>query len=178
MRAESGDVDAQTGSREDDFDTRRGVRVRALRRERRLTQQALADMAGVALRTIRKWEDGRAITHANVLALAQALGTTAEYIREGRLADPAPSSDMASTLLRVERLLLDHDAQVLTRAMRLERHLRSVSEVLEGLVLELRGIRQDQEARVLPQERGAPGRVGGSEPNGPGIVARLPLAAD
>ena len=54
-----------------------GARIKELRR---LSQQALADKSGIALRTIQNAEMGRRIHPANVKTLAEALDTTIEEI--------------------------------------------------------------------------------------------------
>ena len=69
------------------------LRLRAWREYRALTQQELADRAGVARRTVTALETGAQRPHpATVRALAAALSTTPEYLRSDPPADPPPSA--------------------------------------------------------------------------------------
>jgi len=55
-----------------------GAALRRLRKGRRLTQPALADLVGVSLSTIAQWEGGRTgATEQSVLKLEEILGAAA-----------------------------------------------------------------------------------------------------
>ena len=65
------------------------LRLRAWREYRALTQQGLAERAGVARRTVVALETGPQRPHpATVRALAAALKTTPEQLRSDPPADP------------------------------------------------------------------------------------------
>lgn len=51
-----------------------GARIRALRKRNGLTQEELAERAGIAAQTISRAERGRALSIANIKSVAGALG--------------------------------------------------------------------------------------------------------
>ena len=57
-------------------------RIKALRKERGLTLEQVADIVGVGKSTVRKWETGMIanMKRDKIAALAKALGTTPEYL--------------------------------------------------------------------------------------------------
>ena len=61
-----------------------GTRLQALRKERGLSQEALADRLGVSRQAIGKWESGGALPSIdNLLELAAILETTVDYLLTG-----------------------------------------------------------------------------------------------
>jgi transcriptional regulator with XRE-family HTH domain len=63
------------------------ARVALLRRERQLTQPQLAELAGVSLRQIQRWEAGEDVPHPrNLRGLAAALGVEPHELAEQGLA--------------------------------------------------------------------------------------------
>jgi transcriptional regulator with XRE-family HTH domain len=59
--------------------------LRRLREKAQLTQAGLADRAGLSLRTIQSWEQGRrAPVSPDFFKLADALGVRADAFRDGR----------------------------------------------------------------------------------------------
>lgn len=61
-----------------------GVRLRRLRKERGLSQQQLAEAAGINLAFVSRLETGsRFPSHETNVALAHALGVEERYLREG-----------------------------------------------------------------------------------------------
>ena len=67
-----------------------GTRLQALRKERGLSQEALADRLGVSRQAIGKWESGGALPSIdNLLELAAILETTVDYLLTGA-EPPAP----------------------------------------------------------------------------------------
>lgn len=60
-------------------------RIRELRKERGLTQKALAQKVGVSQGSVAHWErDANKLNAANMQALAQALKTSSQYILSGK----------------------------------------------------------------------------------------------
>ena len=57
-------------------------RIKALRKERNLTLEQVADIVGVGKSTVRKWETGMIanMKRDKIAALAKALGTTPAYL--------------------------------------------------------------------------------------------------
>ena len=59
---------------------RENIRLKTLRLKYKLTQEELAELAGVNRSTLAHAEKGRTPTLYAGLAIAQALGTTVEYL--------------------------------------------------------------------------------------------------
>lgn len=58
-----------------------GTTIAALRREKGLTQDALAAQLGVSAQAVSKWENGASDpSTANLIALAKLFGTTPEEL--------------------------------------------------------------------------------------------------
>ena len=57
-------------------------RIKALRQEKGLTLEQVADVVGVGKSTVRKWETGMIanMKRDKIASLAKALGTTPEYL--------------------------------------------------------------------------------------------------
>ena len=57
-------------------------RIKALRQEKGLTLEQVADVVGVGKSTVRKWETGMSanMKRDKIASLAKALGTTPEYL--------------------------------------------------------------------------------------------------
>ena len=77
-----------------------GQFIAALRKERNLTQQGLADRLGVTNKAVSKWERGDGLPDISLMTgLADALGVTVDDLLRGRrstaeaLEEPAPSED-------------------------------------------------------------------------------------
>jgi len=66
----------------------RGNRLKQTRETLGLTQQELADLAGVSLRTITRWE-GQSSNEDNLFQVARALNVSADYLL-GLTDDPTP----------------------------------------------------------------------------------------
>jgi transcriptional regulator with XRE-family HTH domain len=150
----------------------RAGRIKALREAHGMTGADLAAKVEVSRRTIVDWERGKAITRGHEIALADALGTTRDYLQHGDV-DPdgsVPSGDLVSTVTRIESTLREHDHRMNQRlrdggeaTSRLAKDLRATDEVLrsattvlEALVLELRALRQALATREPPAEDGRP----------------------
>ena len=98
-----------------------GRRIRAARRDRGLTQDALAAAVGVSRSAVAQWETGRAGQFtAHLAGIAGALEVGVEFLMHG--ADPrapalaAPADELA--LLRLYRECTDEDRQFLLRTAR------------------------------------------------------------
>ncbi len=64
--------------------TKIGRLIAQARRERGMTQQALAERLGVSNRTVSKWECGAGLPELmNLLPLCEALGLTADELLRG-----------------------------------------------------------------------------------------------
>ena len=103
-----------------------GTRIRAIRRERGLTQDELADQVGVSRSAVAQWETGRTgqVT-GNLSRIAGVLGVNVEYLMVGddkrAAADVRQGDELA--LLRLYRECEPEDRQMLLRtARRLARH--------------------------------------------------------
>jgi transcriptional regulator with XRE-family HTH domain len=103
-----------------------GQRIRTVRRDRRLTQDELADQVGVSRSAVAQWETGRTgqIT-GNLSRIAAALEVSVEYLMNGddkRAAGEARQGDELA-LLRLYRECEPEDRQILLRtARRLAQH--------------------------------------------------------
>jgi transcriptional regulator with XRE-family HTH domain len=103
-----------------------GTRIRAIRRERGLTQDELADQVGVSRSAVAQWETGRTgqVT-GNLSRIAGVLGVNVEYLMVGddkRAATDVRQGDELA-LLRLYRECEPEDRQMLLRtARRLARH--------------------------------------------------------
>jgi transcriptional regulator with XRE-family HTH domain len=83
-----------------------------VRRRHSLTQEALAERAGVTARVIQRWESGRVFPNEDSLQrLAVALGMSREELIG--LPDP-PSASFGDQLRRVEELQLELAERVAT----------------------------------------------------------------
>ena len=101
-----------------------GERVRDLRKKRRLSQNALAELAGVSPRTIFGYEAGTTFprTEKLLIQLADALGVSREALVEGT------SSLEAFAFIRADHSRENH-ARILTQQMvslMLDEHLPGV----------------------------------------------------
>jgi transcriptional regulator with XRE-family HTH domain len=68
--------------------------LKALREEMGLTQEALAERAGLSLRSLQGWEQGRRLPRVNVLPqLARALGVPLERLVQGVVHDKIEALD-------------------------------------------------------------------------------------
>jgi transcriptional regulator with XRE-family HTH domain len=86
-----------------------GQRIRSLRKLRRLTQNQLAEEAGITAQAVSDLEIGKTHNTGYLPQLARALGTTAEYLRYGeQVAEPAPAYqtdlDKINEIVRAGRL--------------------------------------------------------------------------
>lgn len=81
-------------------------RIKALRQEKRLTLEQVANVVGVGKSTVRKWETGMIanMKRDKIAALAKALGTTPEYLMGWDEKENSPSEP---TLTEGEKMLLD-----------------------------------------------------------------------
>ena len=68
-------------------------RIKALRQEKGLTLEQVADVVGVGKSTVRKWETGMIanMKRDKIASLAKALGTTPEYLRGWEEKNNSPS---------------------------------------------------------------------------------------
>lgn len=86
-----------------------GARVQVIRKGRGLSQEALAEEAGLSLRTVQRVEQGTTTPQGHTLqALAAALGVPLEALREGpALASPGPAAvPVPSAVLRSDAAVL------------------------------------------------------------------------
>ena len=102
-----------------------GMRLRAARRDRGLTQEEFAARLGVSRSAIAQWETDRAgQIRGNLLRISEVLGVSLEYLLHGddkRAPLQAASGDELA-LLRLYRELSPEDrAMLLTTARRLTR---------------------------------------------------------
>jgi transcriptional regulator with XRE-family HTH domain len=81
-------------------------RIKALRQEKGLTLEQVADVVGVGKSTVRKWETGMIanMKRDKIASLAKALGTTPEYLMGWDEKKDSPSEPV---LTEGEKVLLD-----------------------------------------------------------------------
>ena len=81
-------------------------RIKALRQEKGLTLEQVADVVGVGKSTVRKWETGiiANMKRDKIASLAKALGTTPEYLMGW---DEKKESPSERTLTEGEELMLE-----------------------------------------------------------------------
>ncbi len=79
-----------------------GETVSALRRQRGMSQQTLAEQLYVTRQTISKWEKNLSVPDADALVrLADALDTTVQSLLGQKADAPAEPSDVAAALSRI-----------------------------------------------------------------------------
>ena len=86
-----------------------GKRIAALRKEKGLTQEELADHMGVSPQAVSKWENDQPCPDISALPkLARLLGVTVDQLLEGkqelpavRLLPPAERKDLKDMMLRI-----------------------------------------------------------------------------
>lgn len=86
---------AMLGSR---HDAARGERIEALRRERGLTQAAVATRVGASVRSYGHWKAGEPISFGNLHLLARTLGTTPEALDGQDVVEPPGLVERVSRL--------------------------------------------------------------------------------
>lgn len=81
-------------------------RIKALRQEKGLTLEQVADVVGVGKSTVRKWETGMIanMKRDKIASLAKALGTTPEYLMGWEEKKVSPSEP---SLTEGEELMLE-----------------------------------------------------------------------
>ena len=81
-------------------------RIKALRLEKGLTLEQVADVVGVGKSTVRKWETGMIanMKRDKIAGLAKALGTTTDYLMGWPENDNSPSEPQ---LTEGEQLMLE-----------------------------------------------------------------------
>ena len=86
-------------------------RIKALRHEKGLTLEQVADVVGVGKSTVRKWETGMIanMKRDKIASLAKALGTSPEYLMGWEEKKDSPTE---LELSEGEKLLLDLFNQV------------------------------------------------------------------
>ncbi|WP_224994348.1 helix-turn-helix domain-containing protein [Cesiribacter sp. SM1] len=78
-----------------------GERIKTLRKEHQLTQQALADKVGLTYVQIGRYETGRSTPSSDVLSkLAQVLNTTTDFLMSGSQQEAASAQLADKELLR------------------------------------------------------------------------------
>lgn len=74
-----------------------GAMIASLRKERKLTQQELADLLGVTNKAVSKWERGDGCPDISLMtALADALGVTADELLRGERRSPSEDGNVAA----------------------------------------------------------------------------------
>ena len=87
-----------------------GSFIAAKRREKNLTQEALAEKLGVSNKTVSKWENGKCMPdYAIVEALCSALDITVAELLGGRVAEPRNEEQYEMLLYKVQEL--EHKVQ-------------------------------------------------------------------
>lgn len=81
-------------------------KIKALRQEKGLTLEQVADVVGVGKSTVRKWETGMIanMKRDKIASLAKALGTTPEYLMGWDKKKDSPSEPV---LTEGEKVLLE-----------------------------------------------------------------------
>lgn len=64
-------------------------RIKELREQKGLSQEALGKLVGVKWQSVQQWENGKsAPSRDRMPVVAEALGTTTEYLMYGKVGDP------------------------------------------------------------------------------------------
>ena len=81
-----------------------GERIRSMRKNKGLSQAALARMVGVKSQAVNQWESGAVaeIKGRNLITLAKALDSTPEYIRTGKGGEPHQEDEDFHGMLAAE----------------------------------------------------------------------------
>lgn len=81
-----------------------GQKIARLRRERGITQGALAEEAGVTRQAVSKWESDAALPDADKLVrLSELFGCTVDYLLKSREEDPAAPAGQAEQTGQAEQ---------------------------------------------------------------------------
>jgi transcriptional regulator with XRE-family HTH domain len=95
-----------------------GQRISALRRERGMTQDALAAACDVSRSAVAQWETDRAgQLRGNITRIASALGTSIEYLLQGAGPQASATGDELA-MLRLYRACAPEDRTFLLRTAR------------------------------------------------------------
>ena len=89
-------------------------RIKALRQEKGLTLEQVADVVGVGKSTVRKWETGMIanMRRDKIADLAKALGTTPAYLMGWKEDEEKKDSPNERTLTEGEELMLQLFRQI------------------------------------------------------------------
>ena len=89
-------------------------KIKALRQEKNLTLEQVANVVGVGKSTVRKWETGMIanMKRDKIALLAKALGTTPAYLMGWKEMDEKKNSPSEPTLTEGEQMLLNLFRQI------------------------------------------------------------------
>ena len=89
-------------------------KIKALRQEKNLTLEQVANVVGVGKSTVRKWETGMIanMKRDKIALLAKALGTTPAYLMGWKEVDEKKNSPSEPTLTEGEQMLLNLFRQI------------------------------------------------------------------
>ena len=111
------------------LETHIGIRISALRRERALSQEELADRISVSYQQVQKYEKGRTrISVSRLVDLAAALGV--------RLAELLPDETLAPTLPSTDDILTGGFALTRDEIRLLKLYRKVESERMKKIVLD------------------------------------------
>ena len=84
-------------------------RIKALRQEKGLTLEQVADVVGVGKSTVRKWETGMIanMKRDKIALLAKALGTTPAYLMGWKENEEKKDSPSEPSLTEGEKMMLE-----------------------------------------------------------------------
>lgn len=130
-------------------DPDRGARIKRLREQRHQTQADVAQAVGCSSRAYWAWEAGGPLSPGNLHLLAEALGTTVDYLATGVEQNRNGRRSLDARLRRLEaavrlpagrRDARDGSGRLDERVSRLEGDVARIVATLEGLLL-----REDEE---------------------------------
>lgn len=153
-------------------DAARAQRFKDLRAAAGLTQSAVADSAGVAVRSVQQWEDGGKIGWPNAVRVAAVLKTTPLYLMNGdttgttpplELADPdeerRPDERMRGTFQQVAELVSALRDEMNGAITELREALEAQSGTIAQLVAEMATLRREQAAPARSGSTAKPKRT-------------------
>lgn len=136
-----------------------GERVREAREHAKLDRPTLADMVGVHVGSVNRWESsGAEPTDANLRKIAEATGRPFEWLKEGEGHEGEPRdrfyTELRAVLARKDTTVLDFRAAVLELALLFRSEALAVQERSAARAME--DVHEERTARRVPADQFRP----------------------
>lgn len=89
-----------------------GDRIASLRKEKKLSQEALGELVGVSRQAVSKWESNKAVPDIqNCIAMSKALGISMAELLELETEEQEPAAELTEQhLVLVEKMIQEYDS--------------------------------------------------------------------